>query len=208
VEAFSGRKDQSPWFFKGQPHPFVLGSESPRRRDLLTQIGLKFEQKVVATDESWPDLPVAQDAAKEIARRKAIAVAQETSDSVILGADTVVMLDNEPLGKPRSDDHALDMLRRLVGRSHKVITGIALVDQSNGSCILGSETTLVEMRAVTDDELRSYVESGEPSDKAGAYGIQGIGAGLVTRIDGCYFNVVGLPISKVIECLHQTMMKR
>jgi septum formation protein len=137
--------------------------------------------------------------------RKAMAVASEIRDGIILGADTIVMLDNEPLGKPCDVEDAMTMLSRLAGRSHEVFTGIAMVDAASREHLSETERTIVHMRRVDDRELRAYIATGEPWDKAGAYGIQGLGAGLVTGIEGDYFNVVGLPINRVIRCLHRIM---
>ncbi len=200
--------NDSPWFPCGQPEPLILASASPRRYELLTQLGLRFETRICATDESWPDDCDAEHAAGAVALRKAAAVASDTSGGIILGADTVVMLDGLALGKPRDDSDALDMLTRLAGRAHRVITGIAIIDQVSGTQIVESEATVVYMRHAGTEELRAYVASGEPADKAGAYGIQGLGAGLITRIEGDYTNVVGLPIARIIRCLQHITMSR
>ena len=193
----------SPWFPRGQPHPLILASASPRRRDLLTQIGLRFEQVAGDADESWPEGLGPEAAVADIALRKASAAAESRAGGIVLAADTEVILGGKPLGKPESERDAMSMLRRLVGRKHRVVTGVALVDLVTGRRLTGAASTDVWMRPAADEELAAYVASGEPLDKAGAYGIQGLGAGLVTRIDGCYFNVVGLPIHVVIESLQR-----
>ncbi len=199
---------KSPWFPEGQIEPLVLASQSPRRSDLLRQVGIRFIQAIQPTDEQRRAELTVDEAIRDIAYRKASAVASDFSDAVILGADTEVIVGDELLGKPECDEDAVAMLQRLSGKSHRVVTGIAFIDQVTGKVVLDSESTTVHMRVATVEELRAYVESGEPRDKAGAYGIQGIGAGLVTRIDGCYFNVVGLPITKVILWLQRIAMNR
>lgn len=207
--SFTEKSDgRSPWFPSGQPEPLILASASPRRHKLLTQLGLRFETRVCDTDESWPDDTDAERAAGAVALRKAAAVASDVSGCIILGADTVVMLDGSALGKPRDDSDALAMLTHLTGRTHRVITGIAIIDQVSGTQIVESEVTVVHMRHAGTDELQAYVASGEPADKAGAYGIQGLGAGLITRIEGDYTNVVGLPIARMIRCLQHITTSR
>jgi len=193
----------SPWFPDGQPEPLVLASASPRRCDLLRQIGLRFTQVVADIDESWPDGMPLDEAATEIARRKAGTVASMRSDGVILAADTAVVLDGCPLGKPRSADDAARMLWALGGVGHTVMTGVAIVDVVTGRSMSGASRTDVWMRRPTEREVEQYVLSGEPLDKAGAYGIQGLGGAMVTRIDGCYFNVVGLPLELVVRYLQE-----
>lgn len=199
---------ESPWFPKGQIEPLVLASQSPRRSDLLRQVGIRFIQATRSIDEERRTGLSVDEAIRDIAYRKARAVASDFSDAVILGADTEVIVDDELLGKPKNDKEAVAMLQRISGKTHRVVTGIAFIDQVTGKIVFDSESTTVHMRAVTPDECRAYVESGEPRDKAGAYGIQGIGAGLVTRVDGCYFNVVGLPITKVIQWLQRIAKNR
>jgi len=171
-------------------------------------VGLRFRTIAAKADESWPPGATPEAAVRQIAARKADAVARVVPGAIILGADTVVVLDDEPLAKPSSDEEALGMLRRLAGRRHRVVTGIALLDGRLGARITDAVSTDVWMRAATDDELSAYVASREPADKAGAYGIQGLGAGLITEIRGCYSNVVGLPISRVIEHLQRIMASR
>ena len=183
--------------------PLILASNSPRRRQLLEQIGLSFR---VITAEVAEDLPAGCDLAagvREVARRKAEAVASRVKEGLVLGADTLVVLNGEALGKPAGPQEAFNMLTRLQGREHQVITGVALVDAASGACLLEHELTRVWMRDLTPREIWQYVATGEPLDKAGAYGIQGKGAMLVECIAGCYFNVVGLPLVKVAGMLKQ-----
>lgn len=179
----------------------ILASASPRRRRLLEQIGLSFR---VVPAEVAEDLPTGCDplaGVMEVANRKATKVAKGESRGLILAADTIVLLAGEILGKPAGFEEAVAMLARLKGRKHEVITGVALRDAAGGKCLLGYEVTTVQMRALTVREIRAYVAGGEAYDKAGAYGIQGKGALLVKGIEGCYFNVVGLPLVRVADML-------
>lgn len=182
----------------------ILASASPRRASLLSQIGLTFE--VCPSDVVEPPLSMysnrsASEITRELALIKAKAVAQDRNDGVIIGADTLVSLDGELLGKPSDDADALRMLTRLSGNSHEVVTGVTLIDAATGRDSVWSKTTQVYFRALSRTEITAYIASGEASDKAGAYGIQGRGAAFVRRIEGCYFNVVGLPLASLVEHL-------
>ena len=173
----------------------ILASQSPRRRQLLSQIGLEdFTILVPDADESYDETATPQEIVSSICRKKAIAARALAQDdeAIIITADTMVFQDGLRLGKPRSEQEACDMLRSLSGWSHQVCTGVTVCcgDALDTRC----ETTGVVFRQLTDDELRSYVRSGEPMDKAGAYGIQGKAALFVSGIDGDYFNVMGLPL--------------
>jgi septum formation protein len=181
--------------------PLILASGSPRRLELLGRLGVPFEVIASGADESLvPGLdPRVQ--AMMLAERKARAVAETQDEGLVLGADTMVVLDNDLLGKPADDDEAAAFLRLLRGRTHHVITGLALVDVSNDSCVRRSVSTDVRMRAFDVAELAAYVATGEQRDKAGAYAIQGYGAALVSGIEGCYTNVVGLPLCEVATLL-------
>jgi nucleoside triphosphate pyrophosphatase len=201
--------DHCPWLQDESSTQIILASASPRRVELLRQIGVQFVQVVADVDECWPDDSSPTEAVCIIAARKARAIAKDWSDSIIIGADTSVFVDGDPLGKPVDDADAMRMLRRLTGKTHEVVTGLAFIDtrRSQALEITDVVTTEVTMRSASEDELRSYVNTGEPADKAGAYGIQGCGAGLVTRISGCYFNVVGLPISVTIHNLRKLLLR-
>ena len=182
----------------------VLASASPRRAALLSQIGLTFE--VRPSDVVEPPLNVylnkpASEITRELALLKSRAVAQDCSEGVVIGADTLVSLDGELLGKPTDDADALMMLTHLNGTCHEVVTGVALIDAATGRDSVWSETTQVYFRELSGTEITAYIASGEASDKAGAYGIQGRGAAFVRRIEGCYFNVVGLPLASLVERL-------
>lgn len=176
----------------------VLASQSPRRRELLTAAGIPFivrvkpVEEVRASDET-PDTYV-----RRLARAKAEA-SWEGRDEIVLGADTVVVLDREVLEKPRDAEDARRMLRLLSGREHTVITGICL--RHAGGAEIDSVATAVCFLPLSAEEIDAYVASGEPLDKAGGYGIQGLASKFVERIDGCFFNVVGLPVSRVYRYL-------
>lgn len=177
----------------------VLASGSPRRREILTQIGMKF-RVVVSNDEEHPTSANPLDFPRENACAKAVAVSVKERDSLVLGFDTLVFLDNEPLGKPETPEKALEMLKRLNGRSHKVVTGVAVA--KNGAILCATEEeTEVFFRNNSLQELKDYVNSKDPLDKAGAYGIQTQGARLISRIEGCYYNVVGLPVARTLDML-------
>lgn len=172
----------------------VLASASPRRRALLARICPDFTVAPSAIDERVPAMPPAE-AAVHLARAKAWAVAASVPDARVLGADTIVVIEGEILGKPASPAHAATMLRRLRGRSHEVITGVAVVRAQDRREVTAAVVTRVTMREYSERDINRYVATGEPLDKAGAYAVQERGAALVARVDGCYTNVVGLPLS-------------
>ena len=173
----------------------ILASASPRRSELMTLAGFRFDVICADIDEIVPENSRPQEVVKSLALQKAQAVAKDHRKSAVVGSDTVVALDGKILGKPRSESEAAEMLRSLSGRIHKVYTGVAIVCGEKVTSFF--EETEVEFYPLTDQEILDYVATGEPMDKAGAYGIQGRGAVLVKRINGDYFNVMGLPISKV-----------
>lgn len=173
----------------------ILASASPRRSELMTLAGFRFDVICADIDEIVPEKALPQEVVMSLALQKAQAVAKDHRKSAVVGSDTVVALDGKILGKPRSEKEAAEMLRSLSGRIHKVFTGVAIVCGEKVTSFF--EETEVEFYPLTDQEILDYVATGEPMDKAGAYGIQGRGAVLVKRINGDYFNVMGLPISKV-----------
>lgn len=182
----------------------VLASASPRRSALLSQIGLTFEVRpsdIVEPLHNIHSNNPASEVTQNLALLKATAVAQHFDDAIIIGADTLVSLDGKLLGKPADDADAFDMLTHLSGTSHEVVTGVALIDAGTGREIVWAETTQVYFRELHSTEIADYIASGETSDMAGAYGIQGRGAAFVQRIEGCYFNVVGLPLASFVERL-------
>jgi septum formation protein len=179
----------------------VLASASPRRRELLTQAGYAFTVRPahIPEDPRPGEDPIAY--VVRLAREKAEAVFRGLADSgaVVLGADTTVTIDGQILGKPEGAEDAARMLRMLSGRTHRVITGVAVVTE--GSAEVAAEVTAVRFLSLSDEEIAEYVATGEPLDKAGAYAIQGRAAKWIPRIEGCYFNVVGLPLALVATML-------
>jgi len=179
----------------------ILASSSPRRLEILRQIGLRFEVKAHEVDETIPAGMQPHQAACELAFRKAWGTAQLEPGAIVIGADTIVVHENLILGKPLDQSDAVETLRSLSGSDHLVITGFCVIETATGKVVKANETTRVFFRQLTDAEINAYAESGEPMDKAGSYAIQGLGAVLVEKIDGCYFNVVGLPISQLSQVL-------
>lgn len=174
------------------PHQLVLASSSPRRREILSSLGLTFETRAADVDESLLPGEDPFDAAERLARAKAEAVARGAGDALVVAADTLVVLDGRALGKPASREDAARMLRSLSGRSHQVVTGLALT--FGGRTASGREITDVVFAAMSEKEINAYVETGEPDDKAGAYAVQGIGGLFVETVNGSPSNVVGLPV--------------
>lgn len=181
---------------------FLLASASPRRRELLRNAGFDFEVQPSHITEQVQPGESPEEFVRRVAREKAMCVAAHAPPgSLVLGADTVVVADGAMLGKPSGPQDATRMLCLLSGRTHRVHTGICLVRAPAGIEALTHETTTVSFRELDEEVIRSYVESGEPLDKAGAYAIQGLGSKFITRISGCYFNVVGLPVPLVYNIL-------
>lgn len=183
----------------------VLASGSPRRREILEQIGVKFRVSVSGEEEK-PTAENPLDFPRENASQKSLAVSKKDPSAVVLGFDTLVFLDGRPLGKPKDKDDAFRMLKSLNGRSHKVITGVAV---AHGGMLLSAsqEETEVFFRDCSLQELEEYVNSLDPMDKAGAYGIQTNGARLIRSIRGCYYNVVGLPVARTLDMLKNLKVK-
>lgn len=194
---------------------FILASASPRRRELLGSVGIAFDIVPSVVDEpaliaSLGDVPPAT-VVTTLAEEKAAEVADRTEgDALVLGADTVVVLDEHVLGKPDDEEHAVQMLMRLSGRTHQVYTGIAVIETENGIVRRKSSgfcCTDVEFAPFDETRARAYVATGEPMDKAGSYGIQALGTLLIPRIHGDYFNVVGLPLFRLGEMLAEYGVK-
>ena len=183
----------------------VLASASPRRQELLRNAGIPFSVQPADIDEAPITGESPQECAVRLAREKALAVFHSRPSQFVLGADTIVVVENSILGKPRDADDAAHMLHWLSGRTHAVITGVCLVRPiaGEGQPIAASETTLVTMTRLSDEEIRAYVTTGEPMDKAGAYAIQGIASRWISRIEGDYSNVVGLPVARVYAMLQK-----
>jgi septum formation protein len=179
----------------------VLASASPRRQELLRNAGIAFEVQPADILEKQMPKETAKSCAERLAREKALVVASQRPTDCILGADTVVVIDGQLLGKPRDSNDAARMLRLLSGRKHEVITGVCLV--INGQPKVASEKTLVTFNVITEKEIADYIATGEPMDKAGAYAIQGIASRWIPRIEGDYSNVVGLPVALVWRMLRE-----
>ncbi|MGE5574256.1 MAG: Maf family protein [Bacteroidota bacterium] len=177
----------------------VLASASPARADLLRQIGLRFDVRPSGVAEDMIDGDDPGEAVEAVALAKARHVARKEPDAVIIAADTVIVLDREALGKPADADDARKMLRRISGRWHQVASGLAVLDARSGRVAACHEVTGVCMARLSPADIDAYVATGEPLGKAGSYAIQGRGALLVERISGCYFNVVGLPIARLVD---------
>lgn len=179
----------------------ILASSSPRRRYLLRLVRMKHivvHPRVREEDHVDSD-PVRH--VLQLSRLKARSVEGEFSRGYILGADTIVVLDGVILGKPADRADARSMLAGLAGGFHDVYTGLTLVDAASGKEVQGYETTRVRIRKMSAREIDAYIETGEPMDKAGSYGIQGYGAAIVERVEGCYFNVVGLPVVRLLSLI-------
>ena len=186
----------------------ILASGSPRRKELMAQAGIPFAVKVSACEETvTKEKP--EEIVQELARKKAAAVAQaEKEDALVIGADTVVALNGKVMGKPRDKEEAFQMLRLLQGKTHEVWTGVCILErQADGSikeeCF--AQKTEVEMYPMEETEIRGYIETGEPMDKAGAYGIQGKALVFVKKIEGDYYNVVGLLIAELYQRLKRKL---
>jgi septum formation protein len=188
---------------------FILASQSPRRKLLLEWAELKFEVVVSDTDETYPSTLPIKEVPEFIAKHKALAVAQklkvqngETNDYCILAADTVVVLDNTIIGKPKDREDAIDSIKSLSGKTHQVITGVCILYNGNMECF--SEVTDVAFHTLTTEQIEYYIDNYKPYDKAGGYAIQEwIGVVGIERIDGDFYNVMGLPVSKVIQKIKQ-----
>ncbi len=181
----------------------ILASKSPRRQELLQRMGLTdFKILVPDADESFPDGLTPQETVEYISRVKALAAKELVSEEdIVITADTMVFLDEHRLGKPTDEADALRMLTALQGRSHTVCTGVTVMQGDH--ILTESEPTKVYFREASEAELRGYIATGDPMDKAGAYGVQSLGALLVERIDGDFFNVMGLPVLRLSRMLRE-----
>lgn len=182
--------------------PIILASGSPRRQELLTNLGLDFKVIVSDVDESMGENMLPAQLVEKLAERKASAVAAEFSgEGLVIGADTIVILGNKLMGKPQDRSDAIEMLRELQGRSHEVFTGVAVIDVATGQSVVTHQATAVRFKPMTMEQIERYVDTGEPMDKAGAYAVQGKASIFIDSIRGCYFNVVGLPVAKLADAL-------
>ncbi len=181
----------------------ILASASPRRKQLLEQIGLTFSCLPADVDEEGILTSSPRELVSQLAWDKARAVTEHCENAIIIAADTVVVLDEMIMGKPANREDAFQKLTLLSGREHQVLTGICVINQNNNSHATEVELTRVTFRYLSSNEIQAYLDHGEWVDKAGGYGIQGLGALLIDKIDGCYFNVVGLPLSKLYQLLYK-----
>lgn len=186
----------------------ILASTSPRRIEMLRNVGIKFRVIPSNVKEDIVRGLEPKEYVSECARLKAMEIANKFPDSWVLAADTIVVIDTEILGKPRDDMEAIRMLWKLSGKTHKVISAFCLVRKADGKRIIESVETEVKFKDLTEGEVTGYVATGEPLDKAGAYGIQGVGSFLVKEIKGSYTNVVGMPLTEVIDCMLELKVAR
>ena len=177
----------------------ILASGSPRRRELLSLITDEFEILVSGCDEFVPEGTPAEKVPAILAEQKALAVAKLRPEDTVIGSDTVVVLNDEIFGKPKNEEHAHDMLKALSGKKHSVYTGVAVAEKGEVRSFV--QKTEVEFYELSDETIEKYIATGEPMDKAGAYGIQGKGSMLVKGIVGDYFNVMGLPVAETARFL-------
>ncbi|HSU17421.1 Maf family protein [Longimicrobium sp.] len=183
------------------PPPIVLASQSPRRAELIGRLGLEFEVFPADIDESYRDGEMPPEHAERLAREKAETIAATHPHALVVGSDTIVVIDGAVLGKPRDREQAVDMLMRLSGRDHEVCTGVAIA--MDGRVESGLERVRVRFRTLDREACEAYVATGEPMDKAGAYGIQGFGSAIVEGIEGDYFAVMGLPVVRMLALIER-----
>lgn len=185
--------------------PLYLASHSPRRLELLTRFGIPYTPLSHATDEKADVSDDPTERVTALSERKARAAGAGIANGLILGLDTIVYFNGRILEKPGDAEEAREMLASLSGNAHVVYTGVAAWLKPEGSVTLASETTRVFFRKLEAFEIKNYIKSGEPMDKAGAYGIQGLGGAFIERIEGCFFNVVGLPVTRLLAVLRPHM---
>ncbi len=177
--------------------PIILASASPRRQTLLKQIGLNFTVHPSGVDEDSIRSNSPADHVLSLSKKKAMEVAKNYNDAIVISADTIVVLNGEIINKPKDPNEAIQMLKKLSGKTHQVYTGFTIIDTKTGKSISDFEVTEVKFRDLSDEEIEEYVATGSPLDKAGAYGIQDdYGAVFVEKINGCFYNVVGFPLTK------------
>ncbi len=187
--------------WKNPDRPVILASQSPRRRDILSGMGVTFEviAPLVESEDTFLSRPPIEDALAALALAKANSISATRPQSLVLGADTIVSIDGRILSKPVSRADAAHMIERLSGRTHSVLTGVSLVCGETGFAASAAETTRVRFRVLEKWEIDAYLDRNEYRDKAGSYGIQGAAMTFVERIEGCYYNIVGLPVAKTID---------
>ena len=183
------------------PPPIVLASQSPRRAELIARLGLDFDVQPADIDESYRDGETPPEHAERLSREKAERIARTHPHALVVGSDTIVVIDGDVLGKPKSREQAVEMLMRLSGRDHEVCTGVAVA--MDGRVESGLERVRVRFRILDRPTCEAYVATGEPMDKAGAYGIQGFGSAIVESIEGDYFAVMGLPVVRMLGLIER-----
>ena len=187
-------------------YEIILASQSPRRYELLKMIGLKFKVRPSHAEEiNRGNLPPIEYTLNN-ARLKGLEIAKKSPESLVISADTVVVLKGEILEKPEDELHAREILKKLSGKTHEVVTGFGFMLHANDKSVFNHETSKVTFRNLSQSEIRSYINTGEPFDKAGGYGAQGAGSLLIKGIEGCFFNVVGLPLANFFVTLDKFLM--
>ena len=181
----------------------ILASASPRRKELLEKIGLKFDVEPSDDEEDITSEIEPQKLVQQIAIKKAESVAVRYKDAIIIAADTIGVIGNKVIGKPHTANEARKMLKEISGKSHSVITGFTVLDTATNKILSRTVNTEVYIKKLTKQEIDAYVKTGEPLDKAGAYAIQGLGAVIVEKIEGDYYNVMGLPLNALTEALNE-----
>jgi septum formation protein len=179
----------------------ILASKSPRRIDLLKQLGLKFEVIPSNIDEKKYISRDPEKSVKKIALMKANDVAKKNKNGIVIGSDTIVVFKGKIIGKPKNKNDAFKTLKKFSGKEHEVVTGLAIIDTISKKTLIDSVKTKVKFRKITDDEINDFIATGEPFDKAGGYGIQNFACIFIESVNGCFYNVVGLPLSKLTEML-------
>ena len=179
----------------------ILASKSPRRREILANTKVRFSVKESQIEEIIKDNETPKETVMRLAYEKALDVANNNEKSLVIGADTIVVINDQILGKPKNEEEAYNMIKLLSGKTHYVITGFALINLSLNKRVIDCEVSQVTFKELSDECIKDYINTKESLDKAGAYGIQGYGGLLVKNIQGDYFNIVGLPISKISDCL-------
>jgi len=183
----------------------ILASQSPRRNDLLKMIGLDFEVKPSNIVEENHDNLLPLDYAMYNAKEKAKVVSDKYPEALIISADTIVIYDNQILEKPEDENHAFEILNKLNGNEHQVITAFGIVIKNKNISSFDYETTQVKFRKLSSEKIKEYIETGEPFDKAGGYGAQGLGSLIIDRVEGCFYNVVGFPLGKFYSMFENVM---
>lgn len=186
----------------------ILASASPRRYELLKMIGMEFKVRPSHVEEVYQDHLSPEEYVIENAKKKGYFIADKFPESLIISADTIVVYKDKILEKPEDDKHALEIIRTLSNHTHQVLTGFGFILKSNNSEIFKIESSLVTFRNLSQAEIRAYINTGESFDKAGGYGAQGQGSLLIKKIDGCFYNVVGLPLSSFFTTLNQFLLEQ